>query len=65
MVTGVFGPKTPKHSIAVAIEIHGFVAFSVVAAATSTNRFAAAIVIRHQVITAVHRIATGANPSDR
>ena len=65
MVAGVFSAKTPEYCVAIAVEIHGFVTLCIVAAATGTDRLTATVVVGHEVIAIVYRIAAGADPGNR
>ncbi|MFT6402184.1 MAG: hypothetical protein ACJA2D_001501 [Pseudohongiellaceae bacterium] len=64
MIASIFSPETPQDGIAVAIKVNRLIAFSIVAATPSTYGFTAAIIIRHEVIPAVHRVSASAYPRD-
>ena len=47
VIAGVLSAETPKHGIAVAVEIHRLVAFRVMATTARTYRLATAVVVGH------------------
>jgi len=65
MITGVLGAETPQHGAAVAIEVNRLITLGVVAPAAGTDRLAAAIVVRHQIVSVIYRIVAGAYPGNR
>ena len=64
VIAGVLGSKTPQYCIAVAIKVDGLVTFCVMTATARANSLAAAIVIGHQIVTTIDRIAAGTDPCD-
>ena len=65
VIAGVFGAEAPQHGTAVAIEIYRSIALGVVTTTARTNRLAATVVIRHQVIPTIYRVTTGSDPGYR
>ncbi len=64
MIASIFSPETPQDGIAVAVKVNRFIAFSIVTATSSTYGLTAAIIIRHEVIPAIHRVSASAYPGD-
>jgi hypothetical protein len=64
MIASIFSPETPQDGIAVAVKVNRLIAFSIVTATSSTYGLTAAIIIRHEVIPAIHRVSASAYPGD-
>ena len=62
MVRIALHSEAPQDIVALAREVHGLIAFGVVAETTRADRLTATIVIRNEVVLTVDRIVTGANP---
>ena len=65
VIAGIFRTKTPKDSAAIAVKIHWLITLGVVTTAARAYRFAATVIVRHQVITTIDRVSARSDPSDR
>ncbi len=65
MIAGVLSAETPQHGAAVAIEVNRLIAERVVTTTATADCLAAAIVVRHQIVSVIYRIAASAYPGYR
>ena len=64
MIASIFSAKTPQDGVAVAVKVNRLIAFGIVTATSGAHGFTAAIIIRHEVISAIHRVSASAYPGD-